>query len=180
MGQLAKLQGCRAVGIAGGREKCSWIVQECGFAAAIDYKSDAGRDLDAAIRAACPKGVDVYFDNVGGPMLEPVLGNINERARILLCGAISGYNATEPAPGPRNLWELIVRSARMEGFLIKDFIDRWPEGAAKMAEWVLSGQLKYREHIDKGLENAPRSFLRLFSGDHQGKLIVDVAGEALK
>jgi len=175
VGQIAAILGCHAVGIAGGAQKCSWLTEQLGFDAAIDYKREAG--LGAAIQAACPDGVDVYFDNVGGPLLESVLANINERARLLMCGAISGYNAVEPPPGPRNLWQLIVKSARLEGFLIKSYLGRWAEGRAQMAAWLDAGLIKHREHVDRGLENAPQSFLRLFDGNHDGKLIVDIAGK---
>jgi NADPH-dependent curcumin reductase CurA len=173
-GQIAAILGCRVAGIAGGAEKCRWITEQLGFDAAIDYKRET--DLRAAIHAACPGGVDVYFDNVGGPLLECVLANINEHARLLMCGAISGYNAVEPPPGPRNLWQLIVKSARLEGFLIKSYLGRWAEGRAQMAAWLDAGLIKHREHVDRGLENAPQSFLRLFDGNHDGKLIVDIAG----
>jgi hypothetical protein len=179
VGQIAKLKGCRAVGIAGGREKCEWITRELGFDAAIDYKGAAARDMAAALRAACPQGIDIYFDNVGGPLLDEVLLQINERARILICGSIATYNAVQPPPGPRHLWQLLVKSARIEGFLIKTYVDRFAEGAAEMAGWIAQGRIKHREHIDRGLENAPQSFLKLFTGEHRGKLILDVASEAL-
>jgi hypothetical protein len=179
VGQIAKIEGCRAVGIAGGTEKCDWLRRECGYDAVIDYKARAGGDFVAAIREACPDGVDIYFDNVGGPLLDAVLVSINERGRVLMCGAIAQYNATELPPGPRQLWQLIVRSARIEGFLVRSYLDRWAEGAGRMAGWLAEGRIRHREHIDKGLENATRSFERLFSGDHRGKLIVDIASEAL-
>jgi len=177
VGQIARIHGCRVVGIAGGPAKCAWLVEECGFDSAIDYKGPAAADMRQAVRDACPEGVDIYFDNVGGELLDSVLMNINERCRIVLCGMISAYNATDRPAGPRNLWQLIVKRARMEGMLIRDYFDRFPEGAAAMLQWIKAGRIRYREHIEHGLENAPDAFLRLFSGEHQGKLILDIAGD---
>jgi len=175
VGQIAKILGCRAVGIAGGEKKCRWLTSELGFDAAVDYK--ATKDLTASVRTACPDGVDVFFDNVGGETLEAALDVINQRARIIMCGAISSYNATEPTPAPRNLWQLLVKTARLEGYLLSSYLGQWPEGRMKMLEWVRDGRIKFREHVDRGLENAPKSMLKLFDGSHDGKLIIDIAGD---
>lgn len=174
VGQIANLLGCRSVGIAGGEKKCRWLTEDLGFAAAIDYKST--QDLTAAIHKACPNGVDVYFDNVGGEILEATLNTINARARIVMCGSVATYNNTAPTPGPRNLWQLLVKTARLEGYLVSNYLPQWPEARIKLAHWLDEGRIQFREHIDVGLESAPVSFLRLFSGNHDGKLIVDIAG----
>lgn len=176
-GQVARIHGCRVVGIAGGPQKCAWLVDECGFDAAIDYKGSAADDMAAALRAACPRGVDVYFENVGGPLLDTVLMQINQAARIVVCGMIADYNRTAPPAGTQNLWQLVVKSARMEGFLVMNYRDRFAHAAAELTGWIRDGKLRYREHLERGLENAPQSLLRLFSGDHQGKLIIDIAGD---
>lgn len=171
-GQIAKLQGARVVGIAGGPSKCAWLTKEAHFDAAIDYKHD---DVAAKLRELCPKGVDVYFDNVGGEILDAVLGQIALRARIVLCGGISGYNEATPPPGPRNLMNLVVQRGRMEGFIILDYIARFGEGAAKLSEWVRTGDIVHQEDIQRGLENAPRTLLRLFTGANTGKQLLQVA-----
>lgn len=178
VGQLAKLESCHVTGIAGTDEKCSWMQDTLGFDAAFNYRTRQ-HDLSAAIAETCPNGVDIYFDNVGGPLLEAAIDHINDNARILLCGAISGYNSEEPPPGPRNLWQLIVKTARMEGFLIRDYLDQWAAGAEALGPLVAEGNLKHREHIEVGLENATQAFLRLFDGSHEGKLIVDIASGEL-
>lgn len=170
VGQIARIKGCRAVGIAGGAEKCRWLVEELGFDAAIDYKHCD--NLVEAIREACPQGVDIYFDNVGGEILDAALLTINDRARIVFCGAIASYNSETPVPGPYNMWQLLARSARLEGFLIRDYVSRFPEGIAQMRQWLQSGQLHFREQIVDGLENSLDTFNRLFDGSHSGKLLV--------
>lgn len=172
VGQIAKIKGCKAYGIAGSEEKISWITEELGFDGAINYKTCG--DLTEAIRDMCPDGVDVYFDNVGGKVLDAALMNLRERARIVMCGAISTYNVEEPVPGPYNLWQLLVKSARIEGFLIRNYADRFPEGAMQMAEWIAAGKIRYREEVISGLENAPEAFLRLFTGEHEGKMVIRV------
>ncbi|MCG8588586.1 MAG: NADP-dependent oxidoreductase [Proteobacteria bacterium] len=177
VGQIAVLSGCRAVGLAGTEAKCRWIVDELGFDAAIDYKRE-GDHLSEAIAKACPQGVDVYFENVGGPVLQAALDNLNVGARIPFCGAISGYNAEAPVPGPTNLWQLLVKRARFEGFLIADFAPRFGEGMEKLSAWVAEGKLRYAEDIVDGLEQAPQAFLKLFDGSHSGKLIVRIAEDA--
>ncbi len=173
VGQLAKLHGCRAVGIAGGPEKCARLTEKYGFDAAIDYRGKDEAALTAAIAEAAPNGVDVIFENVGGPILDAGLMNLNLYARVGLCGLISEYN-TE-AVGARNLWNLIVTRSSIRGLLVMDFVERFPEGAAKMGEWAAAGKLSIDEHVDEGLENAFESFMRLFAGTNDGKMILKIA-----
>lgn len=173
VGQLAKIHGCRVVGIAGGPEKCAKLTDKYGFDAAIDYK---GKDEDAltkAIAEAAPDGVDVIFENVGGIILDAGLMNLNLGARVGLCGLISEYN-TDPR-GARNLWQLIVKRASIRGLLVSDYVERFGEGAAKMGEWAAAGKLVVEEQVDEGLENAYDSFMRLFAGTNQGKMILKIA-----
>ncbi|MEO0412053.1 MAG: NADP-dependent oxidoreductase [Pseudomonadota bacterium] len=179
VGQIAKLRGCRAVGIAGGQAKCERLVQDYGFDAAVDYRGKDLAALTADIAAACPGGVDVYFDNVGGGILDAALANINDNARIPMCGMISQYNATEPVPGPTNLWQLIAKTADMKGFLIRDFVPQFPQGIEQMAAWISEDKLVFKEHVDQGIENFLVSFNKLFSGDHNGKLVLQIAPETL-
>jgi hypothetical protein len=175
VGQIAKIQGCRVVGIAGGAEKCRFIVDELGFDAAIDYKSE---NLVKALRTHCPKGIDVYFDNVGGDVLDACLANLARRARIVICGAISQYNATTGVKGPSNYMMLLVTRSRMEGFVVFDYAARYAEGAKQLAQWLKEGRLKSREDIVKGFETFPEALLKLFAGENTGKLILEVgAGE---
>lgn len=171
VGQIGKIQGCRVVGIAGSPEKCRWLTEDLGFDAAINYKKEPVR---AALRKHCPKGIDVDFENVGGEILDAVLGLINRGGRIALCGLISQYNATEPVPGPYNLVNLLVKRARMEGFIVLDYLDRANEAFADLGKWLAEGRLKYRLDVVKGLENAPRAVNRLFEGQNVGKLAVEV------
>ncbi len=171
VGQIAKIEGCRAVGIAGGAEKCKFIVDELGFDAAIDYKSE---NVAKALRAHCPKGIDVYFDNVGGEILDACLVNLARRARVVLCGAISQYNATTAVQGPKNYMMLLVTRSRMEGFVVFDYADRYAEGARRLAQWLKEGRLKSNEHIVKGFETFPETLLKLFAGENTGKLILEV------
>ncbi len=170
-GQIAKLQGARVVGIAGGASKCAWLTKEAHFDAAIDYKRD---DVAAKLREFCPKGIDVYFDNVGGEILDAALGQIAQRARVVLCGAISGYNEATPPPGPRNLMNLVIQRGRMEGFIIIDYVARFREAVTKLSEWVQTGAIVHQEDIQHGLENAPRTLLRLFTGANTGKQILQL------
>jgi NADPH-dependent curcumin reductase len=170
-GQIGKIVGCRVVGIAGGPEKCRWLVEELGFDAAIDYKRD---DVGAALAAACPKGVDVYFDNVGGEILDAVLLRINRGARIALCGAISTYTQEAPPPGPRHLIQLVVKHGVMEGFLVLDYVARFGEAVAALAKWKGEGRLTSRVDVVDGLEHTPAAFRRLFTGGNTGKLLVRV------
>jgi NADPH-dependent curcumin reductase len=171
VGQIAKIKGCRVVGIAGGKDKCDWVVNELGFDACVDYKNE---DVKKALRTACPQGVDVYFDNVGGEILDMVLAQINKSARIVICGAISQYNNTTPMRGPSNYIQLLVKSARMEGFVVFDYIKRYGEGVMQMAQWMKEGKLKSREHVVEGLENFPETLLMLFEGKNTGKLVLKV------
>ena len=173
VGQLAKIKGCRAIGIAGGPEKCARLVQRYGFDAAIDYRGKDEAALTAAIAEAAPNGVDVIFENVGGIILDAGLMNLNFNGRVGLCGLISEYN-TEPV-GIRNLWQLIVKRADIRGLLVADYVPRFGEGAAKMGEWVAAGKIVTDEHVDEGIENTFASFMRLFSGGNQGKMILKIA-----
>jgi len=172
VGQIAKINGCRVVGIAGGADKCRFIVDELGFDAAIDYKSD---NVAKALREHCPKGIDVYFDNVGGDVLDACLVNLARRARIVICGAISQYNATGGVKGPSNYMMLLVTRSRMEGFVVFDYADRYAEGARQLAQWLKDGKLKSREDIVRGFETFPETLLKLFAGENVGKLILEVA-----
>jgi len=173
VGQIAKIKGCRAVGIAGSDEKCRWIVEDLGFDAAINYRTET--DMVASIARACPQGVDVYFDNVGGEILDATLLNLNKDARIVFCGAISSYNSTEPVPGPYNFWQILARSATIEGYLVSDYLDQFPQGIAQIREWVGEGRLQFREQVIDGLENTLDAFNLLFEGRNEGKLMVRVA-----
>ncbi|HKU16862.1 MAG TPA: NADP-dependent oxidoreductase [Steroidobacteraceae bacterium] len=172
VGQIAKLKGCRAVGIAGGREKCDYIVRELGFDAAIDYKSE---DVKRTLRQHCPKGVDVYFDNIGGEILDTVLTQLARHARVVICGAISQYNSTTGVRGPANYMSLLVNRASMTGMLVFDYADRYAEAAREMAGWIAAGKLKTREDIVVGLATFPETLLKLFSGDNFGKLVLKVS-----
>jgi NADPH-dependent curcumin reductase len=171
VGQIAKIKGCRAVGIAGGPEKCRMLTEEFGFDDAIDYKSD---DLLAALREKCPDRVNVYFDNVGGEVLDAVLARLARHARIALCGAVSQYNA-DSMTGPSNYMALLVRRARMEGFVVFDYTDRYAEAAREMAGWMAEGKLKSREDVVSGIETFPETLLKLFRGENNGKLCLQVA-----
>jgi NADPH-dependent curcumin reductase CurA len=172
VGQIAKIEGCRAVGIAGGPVKCGFIVQELGFDAAIDYKAE---DVKEALRRHCPKGIDVYFDNVGGDILDAALTRLARGARVVICGAVSQYNSTEPVKGPSNYLALLVQRASMKGMVVFDYADRYAEAARRMAGWMAAGSLKSREDIVSGLETFPDSLLKLFRGENLGKLILEVA-----
>jgi len=169
-GQIAKLQGCRVVGLAGSDEKCNWITQELGFDEAINYKTCG--PMVEAIKAACPEGIDIYFDNVGGEILDAALLNLNDGARIVFCGAISGYNSEEPVPGPYNWWQILARGATVQGYLVSNYVNRFPEGIARMGEWIEQGKITFREQIVDGFENTFDTFLKLFDGSNEGKLII--------
>lgn len=174
VGQIAKALGCRAVGIAGGAEKCAWLTEELGFDAAIDYR---GGNLFRELRAACPDGIDVYFDNVGGEILETVLFQMNMKGRVVCCGAVSQYNATAPT-GPRNLPGLVVvKRLRMEGFIVMDFADQDAKAVADLNGWAANGQIKVVEDIVEGLENAPAALVGLLAGENRGKRMVRVAAD---
>ncbi len=172
VGQIAKLKGCRVVGIAGGKAKCDWVVQELGFDACIDYKAG---DVKAGLKQHCPQGVDIYFDNVGGEILDTVLTRITRGARIIICGAISQYNNTTPVKGPANYLSLLVNRARMEGIVVFDYADRYPLAIAEMAGYLQEGKMKSREDVVDGLENFPETLLKLFNGENFGKLVLQVA-----
>jgi NADPH-dependent curcumin reductase CurA len=171
VGQVARLKGCRVVGIAGGPEKCEWIVGELGFDAAIDYKSE---DVAAALREQCPEGVDVYFDNVGGDILDAALARLARGARVVICGAISQYNNLDSVKGPSNYMSLLVNRARMEGFVVIDYMSRAPEAVSEMAGWIAEGKLVAREDIVEGLESFPEALQKLFRGENVGKLVLKV------
>ena len=172
VGQIAKIMGCRAVGIAGGAEKCAFVKDELGFDACVDYKAE--KDLDAALRAACPNGIDVYFDNVGGEVSDAVLRNINFFGRVSLCGSISQYNATDAADGPAPARHLRRQARRhAQGFIVTDFAGKYGRPAMRqMGEWVKSGKLKYSEDVVEGIDKAPRAFIGLLRGENFGKMLV--------
>ncbi len=170
VGQLAKLANCRVVGVAGGREKCDYVVKQLGFDACIDHRGD---DLKKALADATPRGIDVYFENVGGPILDAVLARCNPFARIPLCGMVSQYNATDPH-GVRNLMLAVGMRIKLQGFIVSDHLNRWPEVLQKLGQWVREGKIKYRETVTEGLENAPRAFIGLLKGENFGKQVVKV------
>lgn len=174
VGQLAKAKGCRVVGIAGGAAKCAWLTGELGFDAAIDYKSE---DVGKRLTETCPKGIDVFFDNVGGPILNEALARLALRARVVLCGAISQYEALDAPYGPPNYMNLISRRGRMEGFIILDYAHRFLEGAMALGALMAEGKLKHKTTVLEGLASAPDALRRLFTGEHDGKLLVRVASE---
>ena len=169
VGQIARMQGCRVVGMAGSDDKCRWLVEELGFDDAINYKTCG--DYSSAIRAACPQGVDVYFDNVGGEIFDATLLCLNKFARVAVCGWISTYNVSN-APGPSNLWQLVAQSVTVQGFTVLDYLDRFAEGVGQLAQWLMAGELKHREEVVDGLDNVLPTFLRLFDGSNQGKLVI--------
>jgi NADPH-dependent curcumin reductase CurA len=171
VGQIAKIKGCRVVGIAGGQDKCDYLTGELGFDAAIDYKSEA---LMPALKEACPKGIDVYFDNVGGETLDAALAFLRFKGRVALCGAISQYNSTAPIKGPQNYLSLLINRGRMEGFIVFDFEKEFPRFFRDMGQWLAEGKLQSREHIVKGIETFPETLLMLFDGRNQGKLVIEV------
>lgn len=172
-GMIAKIKGCRVVGIAGGREKCEWLTREAGFDAAIDYKSEKVGD---ALSRNCPGGIDVYFDNVGGEILDSALARIRDGARIVLCGAISRYNESGMiGPGPKNYFNLVLHGARMEGFLVFHFGRHFPEAIGELSAWYAQGKLKNKIDLQHGLENAPTTLIRLFTGANFGKQLLKLA-----
>lgn len=171
VGQIARLKGARAVGIAGGPDKCRHLVDELGFAAAIDYKHE---DVRAQIKATCPDRVNVYFDNVGGELLNIALTQLAMRARVVICGAISQYNHLEAVEGPSNYMSLLVCRARMEGFVVFDYAKRYGEALQQLGAWLGAGELSYRETVIEGIENFADTFAKLFTGDKLGKLVLKV------
>lgn len=176
VGQIAKIKGCRAVGIAGGDEKVAYLIGELGFDGAFNYKTES--DYNKKLSELCSSGVDVYFDNVGGAISDAVLRLINTKARISICGQISQYNLEKPEMGPRLiLTMLLVRQARAEGFLVFQFANRYPEGLKQMAQWLKEGKLKYKEDVERGIENTPRAFMAMLKGRNLGKQLVKISDE---
>ncbi|KCZ94199.1 NADP-dependent oxidoreductase [Hyphomonas johnsonii] len=174
VGQIAKIQGCRVVGIAGSDAKCKWLVETAGLDAAINYKTE---DVGAALDKHCPDGIDINFENVGGEIMDAVIARLNDFSRMPLCGLISTYNATDPVPGPYNFANLLMRRTLVKGFIVIDYFPRFPEGIQQMAMWLMEGKLKFETDIVQGFENAPASLSRLFEGKNLGKLVVQVSDE---
>ena len=172
VGQIGKIAGCRVVGIAGSDEKCRWLTETLGFDAAINYKQEP---VLSRLRRQCPAGIDVHFENVGGNILDAALAFINDRARIVLCGLIAQYNEVVPPPGPRFLGNVLIRRARIEGFIVLDYENRFPEAFGPLTRWMAEGRLRYRTDIVEGLEQAPTAVNRLFEGANIGKLLVRVS-----
>ena len=172
VGQIAKIKGCKTIGIAGGAKKCERLIKDYGFDIAIDYRDKDTNSLEKEISEAAPNGIDIIFENVGGEILDASLLSINEHARVVLCGLISEYNTDHK--GSKNLWQLIVKQAVMKGFLIRDYAPRFSEGGVEMAKWITDGKINFDEHIEKGIENTYDAFMLLFSGGNNGKLILDI------
>lgn len=172
VGQIAKIKGCRAIGIAGGREKCRWLTEVAGFDSAVDYKNE---NVAERLKAVCPQGIDIFFDNVGGDILDAALASLAMHGRVVLCGAISGYNDVDHIAGPKNYLNLLGRRGRMEGFIVLDFLDRQQEAVAALAGWVAEGRIKSEVDVQHGLENAPATLRRLFEGRNLGKQLLRVA-----
>ena len=174
VGQIGKIKGCHVVGIAGTDEKCHWLKEELGFDATINYKTEK---IYPSLKERCPNGIDIYFENVGGEILDAVLSQINLKGRIPLCGLISQYNATERVPGPYNFARILTQRVRLEGFIVFDYASRYAEATAALSQWMVEGKLQYRVDIVDGLENAPIALNRLFDGSKKGKLIIKVSNE---
>ncbi|MBE9237254.1 NADP-dependent oxidoreductase [Anabaena aphanizomenioides LEGE 00250] len=172
VGQIGKIKGCRVVGITSSDEKCRYLLEELGFDAAINYKT---ADLSAALAASCPHGIDIYFENVGGEILDAVLTQVNLNARIPLCGLISTYNTEEPLPGPYNFSQILMKRVLIKGFIVTDYVSQWDLAFREMGQWIQQGKLKYQQEIVQGLENAPTAILKLFNGEKMGKLIVQIS-----
>ena len=168
--QIGKMKGCRVVGSAGSEQKVKWLMDEAKIDVAINYKTSV--DFDSELSKACPNGIDVYYDNVGGKQLEAALNLMNQSGRIVVCGTISNYNDTEPKPGPSNLRQVLVKRLKMQGFIVSDHIELYPEFIEQMSKWISEGKLKWRETIIEGIENAPTAFIGLFKGDNIGKMLV--------
>ena len=171
VGQVAKIKGCRVVGIAGGKEKCDYAVKALDFDACVDYKN---QDVRKGLKETCPNGIDVFFDNVGGEILDIVLTRINLRARIVICGAISQYNNTAPVKGPSNYLSLLVNRARMEGIVVFDYAPRYKEGAMQLGQWLKEGKMVSKEHVEEGIDRFPEVLGKLFRGENFGKLVLKV------
>ncbi|MDA8919910.1 NADP-dependent oxidoreductase [Porticoccaceae bacterium] len=172
VGQIAKLKGCRVVGIAGGPEKCAWLKDVAGFDAVIDYKNE---NVSEQIAIHCPDKWDVFFDNVGGPILEAALNHLNLYSRVVMCGGIANYNNTEPAPGPNNLMNLVTNRGRMQGFIILDYLPRAMEAIEALMGWVASGDIIYQVDMQEGFDNIPRTLQRLYTGENLGKQLLKIA-----
>jgi NADPH-dependent curcumin reductase len=173
-GQMGKIAGCRVVGIAGSDEKCRWITRELGFDDAVNYRQE---NIAQGLKRTCPQGIDIDFENVGGEIMDAVLGHINLHARIVLCGLISQYNASAPVPGPHNFANILVKRGRVQGFIVSDYAPRFMEAAAKIVQWLMAGKLKYRIDMVDGLRNAPSALNKLFEGTNEGKLMIKVSDE---
>lgn len=178
-GQIAKIKGCRVVGIAGSDEKCRMLVEELGFDAAFNYKGKNTEQLSRDIAELCPRGVDIFFDNVGGEILDAALLNLAMFARVAFCGAIGDYTKSGPIPGPYHYWQILARCATVRGFLTLYYKDQFPAAIAEMEGWLKRGQLKFSEDISEGLESTIPSFAKLFTGDNRGKLLVRLSGDNL-
>ncbi len=172
VGQIARILGCRAVGIAGGKEKCEWLAREAHFDGVIDYKTE---DVRKRLKELCPKGIDIYFDNVGGDLLDHALAQLAMHGRVVLCGAIATYDDADLRPGPKNYLNILLKRGRMEGFIVLDYMSRAPEALAKLVPWVTDGKIAHREDVVHGLENAPEALRRLFTGENLGKQLVRIA-----
>src|SRR3984957_14954607 len=172
VGQIAKIKGCRVVGLAGGAEKCRWLTDEAHFDAAIDYKSE---NVPARLKELCPKGIDIFFDNVGGAILDAALARLAMRGRVALCGGIANYKATKTAPGPKNYMNLVRQRGRMEGFIVLDYFPRAAEAIGALTGWVQSGKIKTKVDVRDALENAPAPLRRLFDGRNDGKHLLRIA-----
>jgi NADPH-dependent curcumin reductase CurA len=170
-GQLAKIAGCTVVGIAGGAEKCAWLTRELGFDAAIDYRAE---EVGKRLRALCPRGIDIFYDNVGGDILDAALGRLAMRGRVVLCGGISRYSQAEMPPGPANYFNLIFMRARMEGFIVRDYAARFPAAKERLWRWIQEGRLQHKEDVQEGFANIPRTLLRLFQGANFGKQLLKI------
>ena len=170
--QIAKIKGCRVIGSAGSREKVSWLMNEAGIDGAFNYKETG--DLVAEVGKHCPKGIDVYYENVGGKHLEAALEHLNLFGRIVMCGMISQYNATEPEPGPRNLFYVTTKRLTVRGFIVSDHLDRRSQFLGDMSQWIAEGRIKWKETIVAGIENAPKAFISLFKGENFGKMLVKI------
>ncbi len=176
VGQIAKIKGCRTIGIAGGPEKCRWLTRKAAFDAAIDYKSENDQER---LAERCPKGIDIFFDNVGGEILDAALARIAFKARVVLCGGISHYNEETPSPGPKNYLNLVMQRGRMEGFIVLDYAARFDAALQELAQWVTAGKIAFEEDIQEGFENIPKTFLRLFSGKNFGKQLLKIAAPTI-
>lgn len=170
--QIARIKGCRVIGIAGGQEKCQWLKEQCKLDAVIDYKAES---IDERLSELAPDGVNIFFDNVGGTTLETAIGHMALSGRIVLCGAISGYNEEQPGPGPKNLTRMVQFRLRMQGFVVLDYLDRANECFAELGQWVMSGEIAWREDVEEGFDNIPATLQRLFDGRNKGKQLLKLA-----